>query len=92
MLIINQMFFSLFSFLYHTKVLKSLKFFFVCYYLGVHDSHSSAFFFIFSFNNDILKFRVTLLNITLFCLKDEYKIMIKVFNLYITIANCLRYF
>jgi len=50
------------------------------------------FFFIFSFNNYILKFRVTLLNITLFCLKDEYKIMIKVFNLYIMIANCLRYF
>jgi hypothetical protein len=46
MLIINHISFNLLStYMYHTKVLKTLRFLCACYYLRVHDSHSSAFLF-----------------------------------------------
>jgi hypothetical protein len=46
MLIINHMSFNLLStYMYHTKVLKTLRFLCACYYLRMHDSHSSAFLF-----------------------------------------------
>jgi len=42
--------------MYHTKVLKALKFLCSCDFSKMHDSHSSAFLFqLFSFNNYTLK-------------------------------------